>query len=71
MTMPILSGDATFRQLRLIQPDVKVALSGGFNEVEAIRRFTGKGSRGLCRSGHVGQAGERRIRRAKSEPARY
>ena len=42
MTMPIMSGEETFRQIKLIRPDMKVILSSGFNEVEAVRRFTGK-----------------------------
>lgn len=47
MTMPVLSGEETFRELRMIRPDVKVILSSGYNEVEAIRRFTGKGLAGF------------------------
>ena len=42
MTMPVMSGEETFRQLRLIQPDVRVILSSGYNEAEATRRFSGK-----------------------------
>jgi signal transduction histidine kinase/ActR/RegA family two-component response regulator len=47
MTMPAMSGEDTFRELRLIRPEVKVILSSGYNEVEAIRRFTGKGLAGF------------------------
>jgi signal transduction histidine kinase len=47
MTMPVMSGEETFRELRLIRPEVKVILSSGFNEVEAISRFTGKGLAGF------------------------
>jgi signal transduction histidine kinase/CheY-like chemotaxis protein len=47
MTMPVMSGEETFRELRSIRPDVKVILSSGYNEVEAIRRFTGKGLAGF------------------------
>ena len=47
MTMPIMSGEETFRELRLIRPDVQVILSSGFNEVEAIRNFNGKGLAGF------------------------
>ncbi len=43
MTMPVMSGEETLRNLRVIKPDVKVLLSSGYNESEAIRRFTGKG----------------------------
>jgi signal transduction histidine kinase/CheY-like chemotaxis protein len=47
MTMPVMSGEETFRELRLIRPDVQVILSSGYNEVEAIRHFAGKGLAGF------------------------
>jgi signal transduction histidine kinase len=47
MSMPVMSGEETFRHLRAIHPDVKVVLSSGYNEVEAISRFTGKGLAGF------------------------
>ena len=34
-------------QLHRIRPDVRVILSSGYNEVEAIRRFTGRGLAGF------------------------
>jgi CheY-like chemotaxis protein len=39
MTMPRMSGEETFRQLSLIQPDVQVVLMSGYSEQEAIDRF--------------------------------
>jgi PAS domain S-box-containing protein len=47
MTMPVMSGEEAFRQFRMISPDVRVILSSGYNEVEAIRRFTNKGLAGF------------------------
>lgn len=47
MTMPVMNGEEAFSQLRRIRPDVKVILSSGYNEVEAVRRFTGKGLAGF------------------------
>jgi signal transduction histidine kinase/CheY-like chemotaxis protein len=47
MTMPVMSGEETFRELRIIRPEIKVILSSGYNEVEAIRHFTGKGLAGF------------------------
>ena len=47
MTMPVMSGEETFRELRAYRPDMKVILSSGYNEVEAIRRFTGQGLAGF------------------------
>jgi PAS domain S-box-containing protein len=47
MTMPLMAGEETFRQLKMIRGDVRVILSSGYNEAEAIRRFTGKGLAGF------------------------
>ena len=41
MTMPDLSGEEVFRRLREVRADVPVILSSGYNEQDAIRRFTG------------------------------
>src|SRR5205085_3862020 len=43
MTMPGLSGEETFRQLRGIRPGVKVVLSTGHSETEASQHFAGTG----------------------------
>jgi CheY-like chemotaxis protein len=43
MTMPVMGGEETFRRLRAINPQARVVVSSGYNEVEAIRRFTSKG----------------------------
>jgi len=47
MTMPVMSGEEAFRELRMIRSDIKVILSSGYNEVEAIRHFAGKGLAGF------------------------
>ena len=39
LTMPVLSGEQTFHQLRELQPDVKVILASGYSNVEVSRRF--------------------------------
>jgi CheY-like chemotaxis protein len=43
MTMPELSGEETFRELRTLRADVPVILASGYNEVEATRKFSAKG----------------------------
>jgi two-component system, cell cycle sensor histidine kinase and response regulator CckA len=43
MTMPVMSGEETFRRIRGMLPAARVIVSSGYNEVEAIRRFTSKG----------------------------
>ncbi len=47
MTMPLMGGEETFRELKTMRPDVRVILSSGYNEVEAVRRFAGKGLAGF------------------------
>src|SRR5207248_1983625 len=47
LTMPLLSGEETFRVLQDHAPDVCVVLSSGYNEAEALRRFAGRGLAGF------------------------
>ncbi|HEX9011133.1 MAG TPA: response regulator [Holophagaceae bacterium] len=47
MTMPHLGGEATFREMRQRQPEIRVILSSGYNEQEAMSRFMGKGLKGF------------------------
>ena len=42
LAMPNMDGEETYRELRRITPDVKVLLSSGYNEQDAINRFAGK-----------------------------
>jgi DNA-binding NtrC family response regulator len=43
----VLDGNATFTELRRLDPDVRVLLMSGFNEQDAIHRFAGKGLAGF------------------------
>jgi two-component system, cell cycle sensor histidine kinase and response regulator CckA len=45
--MPVMSGDETLARMREIKSDVPVILSSGFDQVEAMRRFEGKGLAGF------------------------
>jgi PAS domain S-box-containing protein len=47
LTMPHLGGEACFRELRLIKPDVRVILSSGYNEQDVVNLFAGKGLAGF------------------------
>ncbi len=53
MTMPIMDGEETFRELRRINPDVKVLLSSGYNENDILERFIGKGLTGFLQKPFV------------------
>jgi PAS domain S-box-containing protein len=47
LTMPVMSGEETLRELKKIRPEVRVILSSGYNEVEAVRHFSGRGLSGF------------------------
>ena len=47
LTMPHLDGEACFRIFRQAKPDVKVLLTSGFSEQEAVTMFAGKGLAGF------------------------
>lgn len=47
LSMPLLGGEQTFRELQCIDPDVKVIISSGYNEQEVARKFVGKGLAGF------------------------
>ena len=47
LTMPHLDGEACFRELRLMKPEIKVILSSGYNEQDVVNLFAGKGLAGF------------------------
>ena len=56
LTMPVMGGEETLRQMRVLNPAVQVVLSSGYNEVEAIQRFTGKGLAGFIQKPYTSKA---------------
>jgi CheY-like chemotaxis protein len=47
LTMPHMDGEQCFRELRQLNPGVKVIMSSGYNEQEVTQRFSGKGLSGF------------------------
>lgn len=47
MTMPHMDGEECFRELRHLDPGVRVLLTSGYNEQDATERFVGKGLAGF------------------------
>jgi CheY-like chemotaxis protein len=47
LTMPVMSGEETLARMRALRTDILIILSSGFNELEAVRRFEGKGLAGF------------------------
>jgi PAS domain S-box-containing protein len=47
LTMPNMDGEQCFRELRQLDPQVKVVMSSGFSEHEVTKKFAGKGLAGF------------------------
>jgi PAS domain S-box-containing protein len=56
LTMPVMGGEEAIRHLKVSNPAVRIILSSGFNEVEAIQRFTGKGLAGFIQKPYTAAA---------------
>ena len=55
LTMPLLSGEDTYRKLKAIKPDVPVIVSSGYDEMEAERRFGREGALDFIKKPYVAQ----------------
>jgi CheY-like chemotaxis protein len=49
LVMPRMGGEATFRAMRAVRPDIPVVLTSGYSDTEAQSRFTGKALSGFLR----------------------
>ena len=59
LTMPHMNGEETFRELRRMDPDVRILLSSGYTESDIASRFAGKGLAGFIQKPYTpGQLGE-------------
>lgn len=47
LTMPHMDGEQCFRELRMLNSDVKVIMCSGFSELEVTQKFAGKGLAGF------------------------
>jgi DNA-binding NtrC family response regulator len=69
MTMPVMNGEEAYSRLKAIKPGVKVILSSGYNEVEAVRRFAGKGLVGFIQKPYSANTLREKISIALQEPS--
>jgi len=63
LTMPHMDGEETFRQLRSINPDVKIILSSGYSESDIKDRFAGKGLRGFLQKPYLPEMLQQAVQR--------
>jgi PAS domain S-box-containing protein len=66
LTMPVMSGEETLRKLRAIDPSVRVILSSGFSEADAIRHFEGRNLAGFLQKPYTLTRLSERLRAALS-----
>jgi len=60
--MPGMSGEETYEHLKKIRANVPVVVSSGYDEMEASRRFAGKGVRGFLKKPYTAELLAERIR---------
>ena len=63
-TMPAMSGEEAFEQLRKIRPDVRVVLVSGYSESSSREAFAGKGLAGFLHKPFLPMTLIRRVREA-------
>jgi PAS domain S-box-containing protein len=64
LTMPHFDGEACYREMRRVQPGVKVILSSGYNEQDVVNRFAGKGLAGFVQKPYTTEELLAKIREA-------
>jgi PAS domain S-box-containing protein len=64
LTMPVMGGEEALLELMRINSRVPIILSSGFNQVEIIERFTGKGIAGFLQKPYTAAALAAEIKRA-------
>ena len=64
LTMPRMSGEEAFREMRRLRPDVRVVLMSGFSEREATSHFAGKRLAGFLQKPFTMEALKTRLEEA-------
>lgn len=67
LTMPYMDGEEAFRELRKIDPEVKVIICSGYNEQDVSQKFVGKGLAGFLKKPYQLQELQKMIRHILEE----
>jgi signal transduction histidine kinase len=62
LTMPGIGGEDVLREIKITKPEAKVVLSSGYDELEVIQRFTGKGLAGFIQKPYTSAALATKVR---------
>ncbi len=68
LTMPRMNGEEAFRELRRLDPDVRVIISSGYTDTDISPRFAGKGLAGFLQKPYALDSLRERLRDALGEP---
>jgi two-component system cell cycle sensor histidine kinase/response regulator CckA len=67
LTMPHMDGEETFRELRALDPEVRVVMSSGYSEQDVTSRFVGQGPTGFVQKPYTMALIEERLRAALAD----
>lgn len=70
LSMPGWSGERTLRELRHLDPEVRIILSSGYNEIEATQQFTGKALTGFLQKPYSTEQLLNAVKQHLSSPVR-
>ena len=68
LTMPRMDGEETFRELRRLDPKLRILLSSGYAEQEVLERFAGMGLAGVIQKPYRLQDLAERLRATLESP---
>jgi CheY-like chemotaxis protein len=68
LTMPVMGGEEALARLQQIDPAVRVLLTSGYNELEAVQRFAGKGLAGFIQKPYTSAALAEKVKVVLSGP---
>src|SRR5262249_5339 len=63
LTMPVMNGEQAFQRLKQIKPRVKVILTSGYDEADAMGRFAGDGLAGFLQKPYTAKRLAERVKR--------
>ncbi len=69
LTMPRMDGQETWRYIRRVRPDMKIVVSSGFDEAEAMRQFSQSSGLEFIQKPYTASALVRKIRGVLDPPA--
>jgi signal transduction histidine kinase len=69
LTMPVMNGEQTLQRLQHIRPDVKVMLTSGYDQADAMSRFRGAGLAGFIQKPYTARQLAESVKRVFEQAA--